>query len=807
MVSNYLKTSQRNLRKRWPFSLTNMFAVAVGVSSFLFLIGYSHYEESFDGFHEHKDKLYRVIFKRYSKDKLQTISAYTIPGLGARVKEDLEEVVGVTRFFQAINIAVVESDSRKIEVPNLFYVDPDFISMFSFEVIKGNTQTPLENVNGVVITEAIASKFFGATDPIGKEMKIANEFGVKSCIVNAVVKDPPKNTSFQFGILNSIWSITGKDKNLYHNNWTRWKYQTFIQVSKGHTILDVKSKFPSFIAKYKTAKVENDIDWEFDFQEIEDIHLKSGFLSQSEVNPRNRTIQFLKIIACLIIIVSWINYINVSTASLQERAKEVGVRKSIGAKKRQIFQQYLVEVVLVNTIACIAGLAFIYAITPYLGSVFQLSYSREIYDYPAFWGYFGLILILGVFFSGLYPAIVLSNLNPVKVLKSKNTTTTTSPILRKILVGVQYFVSIFLIAGTFIIILQNKFLKEKELGMDLESVVIVKKPQLIKQWKYVKNIPAFKEELKKLPEIIQVSVISSIPSMESWTLAIWDSHKAKAGDHRTITYGVDEDFINIFDLEVIAGRNFEKGRKADELGLLLSEKAVTQLEFQSPEEALGKTFSIEGFKDDVFTVIGVVKNYHHSSPKVDFYPMSFVKNRRVFWAPRFTSIKISNLEAISAIKRVYQKFFPQDLFNYEILTETYNKQFEEEDRSQNIFIIFSFLTIVLASIGVIGMSSYIAFTKRKEIAVRKVFGATKNDVFNIISKEFLLVFVSASLLAIPLIYYVMNNWLQNFAHRIDISIIYILPAILGVFCITLIIVLLNTRKSLRSNPVKALSSL
>lgn len=809
MILHYLKTTFRNLKKRLPYTLINVIGLSVGLSCFLILISYTRYEESFDEFQDNKEQLYRVIFERYKGEEKVSVSFGAMPGLGNRIKEEIPEVNGMSRFSSVSGGNIVKKGQIKFQEEKLFYADSDFFKMFSFELVAGNPDTVLENPNSVVITESTALKYFGSENALNEELIIANEFGTEKFNVTGIVKNLPLNTSFEFDFLCSFKSIYRGQK-WFENSWMYWSFPTILSISNNADLENVKRKFPAFIEKYKMDPMEADLTWKFDFQPIQDIHLKSDFkIDSNSTDSKARTLNLLKIIALSILLISWVNYINLSTASFTERGKEIGVRKSIGAYKRQISLQFLIEAALVNVIAAILSVGIVLLSARPFSNLLGLNYSAEILLQTQLWGYLFLMIVVGIIASGLYPAFVLSSFKPTEVLNSKTTTSPGNALVRKILVGVQFTISILLIACTTIMIHQNNFMKQKDLGVDINDLMVVTKPQLTEKETYESRLSSFVNELQAITDVEHVSASYSVPSTSSWGLAVWKSSEDPGTQKIHTVNGVDANYFDIYDLKLLAGRNFDENRIADKNTVVISKKSMQILGFESPEKTIGNHLKVETFRDTLFEIIGVIDDYHHYSMKSVIGGMILIPNKGLFSSPRLFSVKMKkpdhSFEKIrNEVKNIYSSFFPEDIFEYYVLKDKFQFEYVEEDRNQNIFTVFSLLAIFLACMGILGLSSFFAHLKTRNIAIRKVFGANKFIIFWLLSKEFLYVLICASTIAVPICFFFMKDWLADFPYRININIWHFTLAVFSILSITIMVIVFNVYKSMIKNPTDIL---
>ncbi|WP_242202970.1 ABC transporter permease [Aestuariivivens insulae] len=807
MVLNFLKISLRNLKKRLPFTLINILGLSIGMSCFLLLMAYTKYEENYDDFQENKNQLYRIIFERYKGQELISVSPAVMPALGYKIKDEILGIKHMSRF--SYGGGIVKNERITAEEGKIFYADADFFKMFSFPLIVGNPSNVLESPNSMVLTKSSALKYFGKLNVIGKELEVSNEFGSVKFNITGIAKDLPLNTSFNFDFLcsyNSIYSGQG----WFEHHWMWWSYPTIVSVSNTRDLENVKKQFPEFIKKYKTNPIEADVTWTFDFQPIQDIHLKSDFRKEAlGRDSRARTLNLLKIIAILILVISWVNYINLSTASSTERAKEVAVRKFIGAYRSQISKQFLFEAGLINCMAALLSIGILFLVITPFSSLLGLDYSIEILMQPSFWSYLLPLVVFGIMASGLYPAFVLASFKPTDILKSKTISTTGSNTVRKVLVGVQFTISIILIACTVIMMHQNDFMKNQDLGVDINNVIVIKKPNFVEKQVYESRLNSFTKELQKSTKAEYVSASFGLPSIGSWGLAVWKSTEDSDTQQVHIVNGVDANYIPAYDLKLLAGRNFDENRVADESAAILSKKSLKILGIDNPNDAIDIGLRLEIFGDRVFHVIGVIDDYHHNSLKTEIGGMVLIPNTGYWYgSPRFFSLKSNGGLPINKVleeaKHTYDTFFPGDLFEYYILKDKFQKQYVEEDRNQSVFTLFSVIAIFLACIGILGMSSFIAFMKMRDIAIRKVFGADKFVILWILSKEFLVVLIGASCVSIPVAIYFMGDWLADFPYRVSIGVWHFTTTIFLIVIITSIVIGINLYRSLSRKPIGVL---
>jgi len=521
-------------------------------------------------------------------------------------------------------------------------------------------------------------------------------------------------------------------------------------------------------------------------------------------------LNLLKITAFLILIISWVNYINLSTASSAIRSKEVGIRKAIGAQKKQIIRQFLIEATLINITAILIALIFVFIIVNPFSSILGLTYDIEMFKQTSFWSYTLLSLILGVFISGIYPAFILASFKSSDVLKTKSITSPANSLIRKILVTFQFTISMGLISCTIIMIHQNYFMKHQNIGVNIDNIIIVKKPQLIPKHEYLSVINEFKKELIKNSFIKNVSINHVNPTQSSWWLPIWKINEDHIKRDNIMSFGVDKDYISMYELKLLAGRNFYSKPNKDQNKIILSRSTCNAFNISNPEDALGMNFNIDAFKKHSFEVIGVIEDYAHFSLERNIVPLAMIKNQGLYNSHEYISIKTTQNQSLTSslqvIENTYKQFFVNDLFNYYLLKSKYDLQYASTERNEKIYTLFSLLAIILACIGVIGLSSFITLLKIREIVIRKIYGASIKNVIWILSKEFIIILCISIIITIPFVYTFMDDWLNGFGHKIVIQSSHFAISFFIISSVVLMIIGFNVFKSNKITPSKALKN-
>jgi putative ABC transport system permease protein len=812
MFSNYFKIALRNINKNRVFSFINIFGLAIGLAGCLLIFQYISFELSYNNFHENGENIYRI---SYSKEKdgiesFHTVLTYT--GVGRRLKENFPEVVAFARLRPASTItstSVIKYREDVFEENRVYFADPSFLTMFSYKIITGDPATTLIDPFTAVISETTAKKYFGEEDPIGKTFKQGddNEF-----TITGVFEDIPPNSHVKFDFLLSHISLKG----LMYEGWTEDNITSFhghlyLQMDPNADIESFEAKLPGFVDEFVgglSLKEEGTL-LKLWVMALKDIHLHSNIQHESEINGDAATIKYLTIIAFIILFIAWVNYINLSTARAIERANEVGVRKVLGAQKKQLIKQFLFESALINLIAILFSLTLVALAQPLFSKLgADHLVNLNIWESLTFWMTVGILFVTGIIFSGIYPAFTLSGFKAVEVIKGGNYGRRQGNTLRRILVIFQFSASVCLIIGTTIVYLQINHMRNQELGVNLDRSLVVNAP-LLADSTYGTQVQAFKTELLKNANIRNVVASFDIPGREfnsaTWYKKITESDENAQFLYRTF---VDEDFLASLEIEVIAGRGFQAAD--NNLSIILNEKALALFKYPTPEDALGNELTYIGSDGEIkLNIIGVVKNYHHLSPKLVHSPllMRYNPGVRKYYIIQFNpgDDPGGNIpEVIDVTKGVYTNYFAGNPFNYFFLDDEFEKQYLADQSFGDFFSIFSILALVVASLGLFGLSSFTILRRTKEIGIKKVLGSSVAQILRSLSSDYLKLILLANIIAWPLIYYLMEQWLANFENHISIQWWLFPIAGIAVSLIALITVSFHTVKAATTNPVESL---
>ncbi|MEM7513249.1 MAG: ABC transporter permease [Bacteroidota bacterium] len=806
MFRHYLLINWRNLVKNKGYSAINIGGLALGIAAVLFIMQYVSYERSYDKFHDEYEDLYRIRYKLYQNDEMTVDCAAAVPRVGPFMKEKMPEVIDYARAFPTGGI--VKYEDKEFREESMHIVDPSFLKIFTFPLVEGDPNTALNEPDKVIITERIANKYFGNEDAIGKVLKRDGETDLE---VTAVAKDVPNNSHIKFDFLISYESLNSRTRNEDGNissetSWGWYDFNSYVLLQPGTDPADFDKRFDEALYAERGEDFEKyNFRAEFPLQAITDIHLYSDLLQESEPEEQGdgEAVFFLSIIAFFILLIAWINYINLSTARSLERAKEVGVRKTIGAYRKQLIAQFLTESFLLNFIAVIVGLSIVAVGIRYFNQLTDSQLDLSFLTDPIFWLVFIGIFLLGSIVAGAYPAFVLSSFRPVSAFKGSLSTKKLANQLRRVLVVFQFAASVALIAGTIIVYQQLSHMRDADLGFNMTETLVIQAPNVFAVDSLREpTLDAFKEKIASISQVKTVTSSSNIPGDEIfWTNGI---RKGTDNDNdNKIIYiaGVDYNYFPSYGIKILAGRNYDKSFTTDNDGVMLNHAAVKYLGFESAEQAVTQEVRFWGEKRKI---IGVVDDYHQMSVQAPVAPIVFplVTN----WADYFT-LKITPetyKQTLASVEKEYASFFPGNPYEYFFLDKYYNRQYNNEHTVSRVFTLFAIFAIIVACMGLFGLSSFSALKRTKEIGIRKVFGAGVQNIIYLLSKEFIILVLVSNLIAWPLAWYLMNGWLENFATRIEIGWPVFAISGLLVVLITMLTVAYKTIAAARSNPVSAL---
>jgi putative ABC transport system permease protein len=812
MLRNYLTIAFRNVAKNKVFSAINIFGLGIGLAACLLIFQFVTFELSYDTFHDKYDRIYRVSNDRFQNGKLIQHGTITYPTIGPTMAKDYAEIEIYTRLMPSGAFNARVNDGYFQDDESLM-VDEHFLSVFSFPLLAGDRLSALKDGHTVVITEELARKYFNLSrdnmvDAIGKEIYWGSD--KEPYKVTGVCADVPANSHLQFDALVSYKTLMSGDNTDADVSWTWSDFRHYIVLKPGIDYKSLEGKFADFSERYfKGDKVSGSVE-KFYLQPLGRTHLYSDYEYDIARTASGKSVWAMLIIAVFILVIAWINYINLTTSRALDRAKEVGLRKVMGAMKRQLVGQFIFESALISCLAFVAAILFVqgcqYTFNDVIGQ--PLSLWRVLSALSSS----GIIIFIavmagGVLLSGFYPAFVLSSYQPVRVLKGKFQRSSSGHFLRKSLVIFQFTASAALITGTLIVSKQLRFMNTADLGMNINDVMVVQGPELM-AWDstFVERVENFKNELVHTQGIASAATSSRLPGDRLGRGFDFRISNQSGESHYTMSFlGADYHFFDTYGISVITGRKFvatDHKVNFDNITVaVINQHAVKLFGFATAEEAVGQEI-IDGERK--WTIIGVVNDFHQESLKKPLEPIVFLPTYSTYGP---TSIRIADAnkdELIPVVEAIYKKFFPGNAFQYSFIEDRYYAQYMDEKRFAQIISIFTGLGIIISCLGLVGLSSYTAVQRTKEIGIRKALGASLFNIIALLSSDFMKLVAVAILLSVPVAYFSMDSWLSHYPYRISLHWFLFFIPMLVVFMIAAFTVSFQVLKTARVNPANTL---
>lgn len=815
MLKSYLIVAFRNVLKSKVFSAINIVGLGIGLAACLLIFQFVSFELSYDSFHEKLDRTYRVTNDRFQHGKLIQHGTIMYPTIGPTMAKDYPEIEEYTRLMPGGYLNVKVND-RNFRGDRFHFADERFFSVFSFKMLAGERSTLLKDPHTAVLTERTAAKYFESSDKnysslIGKTFYWGLD--TQPYTVKGICENIPSNSHIQFDALISYSTLfSGEDKNA-DISWTWSDMRHYLVLTPGVDYKQLESKFPAFSERYfQGDKVSGSVE-KFYLQPLRDAHLYSDYEYDIATTASGKAVWAMLVVAIFILIIAWINYINLTTSRALDRAKEVGLRKVMGAVKSQLVKQFIFESLIITILAF--AVAFILVIV--LQSSFNQIVGSElslntIFTSLSFNHLLILVLVLlgGAVLSGFYPAFVLSSYHPVTVLRGKFTRSGKGSFLRKTLVIFQFTSSAALIIGTFIVSKQIEFMNEADLGINIRNVVIVQSPELM-TWDstFIERVESYKHALTQIDGVVSATTTGRLPGDRlgrSFGIHLSDQD---AETHYTLSnLGVDYNFFDTYNVSLLAGRKFlstDHHPDFDKLNkVIINKNAVQLLGIKSAEEAIGKEIVWGNNGTRKWTIVGVVGDFHQEGLQKPMEPMIF---RPVYstYSPTSVKIKTKNVQqAVANIEETYKKFFPGNSFEYSFLEDNYKNQYKDDTRFGKVVSIFTLLAIIVSCLGLIGLSSYTAVQRTKEIGIRKVLGASLINIVSILSVDFVRLVLIASILALPIAYFSMQNWLEGYAYRITPNWIQFILPIGIILTVAAVTISFQIMKTAMTNPAETI---
>ena len=805
MIKNYLKIAWRNLVKNKTFSIINIAGLAIGLACFILIALYVLDEISYDRFHEKADRIYRVHSRILMGGSDLNLAVASDP-MGATLKKDYPQVEEYVRIYASGGSKLIKKGNEFITETNLAHADSTIANVFSLRPIAGNLQTALNEPNTVVISRSAAIKYFGTEEAVGKILE-TDDNNKTFYEVTAVIADIPTNSHFHFDFIFSMDNVEYDFGSYVSHN-----FHTYLLLKPGINYKEFEKKFPQYIDRYilpqaqQMMQIKSMDDFEkggnkltYTLMPLTKIHLYADSFPELSTNGNIQYVYIFSAVAIFILLIACVNFMNLSTARSANRAKEVGIRKVLGTEKRNLVQQFLTESVLMAIFSSLLAVVIAWAVIPFFNDISSKTLAiSSLLSYRILPILLALPIVVGLL-AGSYPAFFLSSFQPIQVLKGKINTGFRRNALRSALVIFQFAISIFLIIGTIIVFKQLNYIQTTKLGFNKDQVLVINGTGALRN-----NVTAFKNEVLKMPGVVSGTLSGYLPVAESSrsdksysSQAIMDG---KNGFNMQ-TWHIDYEYLKTLGMEIIAGRNFSPEYGSDSSAIIINETTAKLLGYDNPVGQ--KIFSPDDQNTEAFNIIGVVKNFHYESLRQNIGPLCFVLGTSTW----LTSFKVQTANIQPLVKQIQSKWkvmAPSLPFSYRFLDESFDNMYREEQRVGKIAFAFAVLTIVIACLGLFGLATYMAEQRTKEIGVRKVLGATVSNIVNLLSKDFLKLVALSAIFAVPLSWWVMNKWLQDFAYRADIDWWVFVVAIGVAVLIALLTVSFQAIKAAIANPVKSL---
>jgi putative ABC transport system permease protein len=812
MLGNYLKVAWRNIVRKKGFSFINIAGLATGMTICLLILLFVQYEQSYDTYHNNADDLYRFERQWLSPDgSVRGGFASLAPSFVVFLEKEFPEISNAVRLFPVDTALVSVGDIHYVE-KRLYFAEKDIFDVFSISLIKGDPKTALAKPDGLVISETMAKKYFRDEDPIGKQMEFDQNYFFQ---VSGVMEDTPSNTHVYFDFLAPYLALKGLqgsgERDYFHGtrNFSDNVTFAYVRLAQGTDPDALRAKIPDFMDRVLGTRKDEDGNIvrasqgnTIFFRKVKDIHLRSHTSKELETNGDIRYVNLFTIIALFVLVIACINFMNLSTARATQRAREVGLRKVVGANRRRLTAQFLGESLMVSLIAIVLAVGLVALLLPAFNAFANRDIGFGLLFNPA-----GLLTVLGVFVltgivSGFYPALYISAYRPATILRGELTRGTRGALIRKVLVVFQFAISVALIVGVGVVYRQMRFLQNADLGFDRENVVMLRADQTIKQ-----NWQEIKQQLTNSPHILYATLSKRAP-----TGRLLDAPGFRTelnGQMLTNPFSmphnrVDFDFFKTYGMEFLAGRDFSIEYPTDaNKAFILNETAVRRLGLERPEDAIG--LSIWTFAPFLSgSVIGVVKDFNYESMHNEIIPIiTYIQPIQA----NTVSIRIAAgriIEALKDAESVWRRFNPEYPFQFDFLDDRIAEQYRNEERMMQMFGYFSLLAIFIACLGLFGLASFMAEKCTKEIGIRKVLGASLSNIMVLLTKEFALLVLVGNIIAWPIAYLAMRSWLNNFAYKIGIGWAIFLIAGFLTLAISLLTVSFQAFRAALSDPAVAI---
>jgi putative ABC transport system permease protein len=782
MFRNLIKTAFRHITKHSGYSILNILGLTLGITSALFLIIYVTDEVSYDRYHEKADRIYRVSSKITEPDDEFTWIIAQIP-FGPQVVKDYPEVQSFVRLIP-MGRSLYKYGDKEFNEEDFYYADSTLFDIFTYKVVRGDVKAAITDPKKIAITEKIAARYFGDSDPIGKTLTSGNN----TYEVTGILEDLPTHSHIMF---DAVTSRNNLPKQL--GSWGNFGVYTYLLFPENFDVKTFETKMQGMYDAYmKSIFGPINIKIRYILEPIKRIHLYSTNSGEPEPTGSITYVYIFSIVAFFLVLIAAMNYMNLSTARSSRRAREVGLRKVVGSHRRILVLQFLSESVVFTIISLIISVLLMLALLPKFNIIAAKSFDLSIVTNPAFLlTLLGVVIVVGII-GGSYPALFLSRFSPVTVLKGEIVQGSAGSMFRKVLVVFQFAVSAIMIICTLVVYRQLNYMKTMDQGFKQENVI-----GLELEGPMIRKYPVLKEALLSDPEIKYVTSTNT-PVGEGSGKVIFNIETDKGMSPRGINFAVvDHDFLETLGIQIAQGRDFEEDMPGDTIsGVVVNETFVKRMGWSDP---IGKKVEITNGNFLKARVIGVMKDYHQTGMynEVETFMLVYRKLSQQIYIK--TSGK-NTRQTLAFIESKWKEVFPDQPFTYNYLTDRFNEQFQADEKRGSIFTIFTVLAIIIACLGLFGLASYTVEHRTKEIGIRKVFGANEGTILGLISRDFLYLIIAGIIIAIPVAYYIMNNWLKNYVYRTNVSVMVLVSASLLTIIVTFLTISYKAYQASVMNP-------
>jgi putative ABC transport system permease protein len=788
MFRSLVKNAFRHITHKFGYSFLNIMGMTLGIGSALFLILYVTDELSFDRYHEHADRIYRVQSHITETDDEFTWIVAQIP-FAPQVKEDYPEVESYTRLFN-FQRALFSRDDIEFTEEDVYYADSTFFEVFTYHAVEGSTEGALDQPNSIVLTETMAARYFGGDPAVGKTLKVGEDLYT----VTAVIEDVPRNSHILFDGLVSRNSLPAE-----MGSWGNFGVFTYLLLRNGENPAVFQEKLIDMYDRYMATIFESiGITIEYELMNLKDIHLRSESAQEPRPTGSIQYVIIFSIVAFFLILIATLNYINLATAQSAKRAREISLRKVIGSSRRLLVTQFLAESTLLTFFSLLLGVALIMILLPQLNMLSGKDFSLEVLGRPiAILSMIGIVLIVGIL-GGTYPAMFLARFSPVMVMKGVTQSGSSRGIFRKVLTVIQFTISGVMIASTLVVINQLNYMQNKDQGWDMEGVVSL----LIPDNEPMTNMRLLKEKLLENPRITHAALTTNRIGEGSGKV-IFQMETSNGMETRGINFTVvDQDFIETLGIEMVDGRDFSLDFIGDTLtGVIVNETLAARLNWEEP---LGKRVQLGDGGQIMGRVIGVMKDYHQTGMynEVESLMLLFRRDAPIM----YVKIVPEDMEAaLDFMQERWTEVFPGKPYTYTFLEDDFMEQFANDKNRRAVFAGFTLLVIIISCLGLFGLASYTTERRSKEVGIRKVFGASVNRILRLISWEFLKLILISFVISVPIVWYMMSNWLENYVYRTKVGPLVFLWTFLLILLPTAITVSYQSYKAATANPADTMT--